>query len=96
MGLVNLSLKCCIYYFGHNYFSDLLKIAVKLESKKSKIEFQPEVLSTLGSLLLDVHAGCQPKPTDYENRRKLVQKFNKLAVEIFGSCMTLHLPSFIL
>lgn len=88
--------KCCIYCFGHVYFSDLLKLAAILESKKSKIMFQPEVLSTLGSLLLDVHAVCQPKPIDYENRRKLVQKFNKLAVELFGNRMTLHLPSFIL
>ncbi|XP_042470212.1 protein HESO1-like isoform X2 [Zingiber officinale] len=64
--------------------TDLLKLAANLESKKSKINFEPDVLSTLGSLLLDVHAVCQPKPTDYENRRKLVQKFNKLALEVYG------------
>lgn len=69
---------------------DLLNQVAKMELKISKKKsFDLEVLSTLESLLLDVHATLLPKPNDYEKRRHLVEVYQKILLDTFGTHMVL-------
>lgn len=63
----------------------LCKQAAMLESMEFKeYKFHPAFLSKLETLLLDVYASLLPSDIEYEQRKKLVQFFNKIANDTFG------------
>lgn len=73
----------------------MLKHAAKAELRESEnILFGPQVFSTLDSLLLDIHAMLQPRPIDYEQRRLLIEEFNTMAVDRFGTLVVLYFSCF--
>ncbi|KHN09658.1 Putative E3 ubiquitin-protein ligase HERC4 [Glycine soja] len=67
-------------------FSDLIKMAKKLESDiLAKINFSSAHVIDLDRLLCDTFIRQCPTPLDYDNRRDLVHIFNTMTKEIYGN-----------
>ncbi|KAM0831159.1 hypothetical protein ACQ4PT_065738 [Festuca glaucescens] len=62
----------------------LCKHAETCELESEALLTDPALLPTLEGLLLELYEMLRPKPADYEQRRTMIDVFNKIAEDIFG------------
>ncbi|KAM0834029.1 hypothetical protein ACQ4PT_063884 [Festuca glaucescens] len=62
----------------------LCKHAETCELESEAFLTDPALLPTLEGLLLELYEMLRPKPADYEQRRTMIDVFNKIAEDIFG------------
>ncbi|XP_020168423.1 protein HESO1 [Aegilops tauschii subsp. strangulata] len=62
----------------------LCKHAETCELGSEAFLIDPALLPTLEGLLLETYAMLRPKPVEYEQRRTMIDVFNKIAKDIFG------------
>jgi hypothetical protein len=79
------ALKMIMCDFNFGFHAALCKHAETCELEAEAFFIDPALLPTLEGLLLELYEILRPKPADYEQRRTMIDVFNKIAKDIFGT-----------
>jgi hypothetical protein len=79
------ALKMIMCDFNFGFHAALCKHAETCELQSEAFFIDPALLPTLEGLLLELYEILRPKPADYEQRRTMIDVFNKIAKDIFGT-----------